>query len=93
MAQTIAIGGVIGVTIFSTHGEILRLAGPGGLLVATLFVALTMICVMECIGELVILWPVSNAMVEYVRVFVDEDWAIICGIAYWLVDQVMLESY
>src|SRR5271155_4902441 len=81
----IAIGGVIGVTIFSTDGEILNTAGPAGLLAAWLFVALTTIFVMECIGELVIMWPVSNAMIEYVKAFLDEDLAIVVGIAYWCV--------
>jgi amino acid transporter len=79
----IAIGGVIGVTVFSTNGEILNTAGPVGLLLALIFVAVTTICVMECLGEFVIQWPVSNAMFEYVKAFVDRDLAIVVGIAYW----------
>ena len=81
--QMIAIGGVIGVTVFSTNGEILNTAGPVGLLLALLFVAVTSICVIECLGELVIQWPVSNAMFEYVKAFVDRDLAIVAGLAYW----------
>ena len=81
--QMIAIGGVIGVTIFSTDGELIHTAGPAGLLTALAFVSATTICVMECIAELVVMWPVSNAMVEYVRAFVDPDLAIVIGLAYW----------
>ena len=83
--QLITFCGVIGVTIFSTEGEIMNIAGPAGLLVAWAYVALTSICVMEGLAELIVLWPVSNAMVEYVRVFVDRDLAIVVGISYWCV--------
>lgn len=61
-------------------------AGPGGLLLAWAFVAVTSICVMEGISEMIVMWPVSNAMVEYVKAFVDRDLAIVMGLAYWWVD-------
>lgn len=41
------------------------------------------ICVSECISELVQLFPISNAIVEYVRKFVDEDFGWAIGTAYW----------
>lgn len=41
------------------------------------------IFVMEGVSEFVQLFPVSNAIVEYVRAFVDEDFAWLVGIAYW----------
>jgi amino acid transporter len=47
------------------------------------FVALTMIFVMECLAEFIVMWPVSNAMIEYVKAFLDRDLAIVIGIAYW----------
>ena len=40
--------------------------------------------VMECICELIVLWPIPNAMVEYVKTFVDEDLGIAVGVMYWL---------
>jgi yeast amino acid transporter len=40
------------------------------------------ICFGECAAELVQKFPVYNAMVEYVRVFVDPDLAFVVGIAY-----------
>lgn len=79
----IAISGVIGVTIFSGDGEILNTSGPAGLLTALAFVGVTAICVMESLAEFVVMWPVSNALVEYVKKFVDEDFAIVVGLAYW----------
>jgi len=38
---------------------------------------------METLSELVQLFPAQNAIVEYVRTFVDEDAAWVVGIAYW----------
>jgi amino acid transporter len=80
----ITLSGILGgVILFTTNGEFLHIAGPAGLLSAIAFVGVTAICVMEGLSEMVVLWPVSNAMVEYVRAFVDEDLAPVVAIAYW----------
>jgi amino acid permease len=82
----ITLSGILGgVILFTTNGEFLHIAGPAGLLTAIAFVGVTAICVMEGISEMIVLWPVSNAMVEYVRAFVDKDLAPVVGIAYWCV--------
>jgi amino acid transporter len=39
--------------------------------------------VMEGVCEQIVLWPISNPMIEFVRAFVDRDLAIVVGIAYW----------
>lgn len=31
---------------------------------------------------MIVLWPISNAMIEFVRAFVDLDLAIVVGITY-----------
>ena len=69
----------------STNGEYLRTAGPAGLLTAIACVGAIAICVLEGLSEMVVLWPVSNAMVEYVRAFVDKELATVIGITYWQV--------
>jgi amino acid transporter len=38
---------------------------------------------MQCIGEMVLLWPIPGALIEYVRTFVDKDLGTAVGIAYW----------
>jgi yeast amino acid transporter len=38
---------------------------------------------MECICEMIVLWPIPNAMVEYVKTFVDEDLGTAVGVMYW----------
>ena len=74
---------IIGEGIFSGDGQALELAGPGGTLIALFIVALIAICVMEGLSELVQLFPAPNAIVEYIKAFVDEDLAWVCGVAYW----------
>lgn len=41
------------------------------------------ICMSEGLSELIQLFPAPNAIVEYVRAFVDEDLGWVIGIAYW----------
>ena len=74
------VGGII---IVSTSGEILAIAGPAGVLTAFAVVGVITISVMEGLSEMIELWPVSNAMMEFVRAFIDEDLATVVGIAYW----------
>lgn len=41
---------------------------------------------MECIAEMIYIWPVSNPFVVFVQHFVDEDLGYFVGFAYWWVD-------
>ena len=81
----IAIGGVVGLSFAIESGEILGIAGSGGALIAYAVNGLVAICVMEGLCEMIVHWPISNAMIEFVRAFVDRDLAIVVGIAYWCV--------
>lgn len=38
---------------------------------------------MASLGELVVLWPVPNALVQYVDSFLDKDLATVVGVTYW----------
>ena len=69
--------------IFYSDGEALAVAGPAGVLLAFSIVGVVTVCVMECVSELAQMFPTPNAIVEYVRIFVDEDLAWVVGIAYW----------
>lgn len=79
----ICIGGTIGIGFSKSSGEIIAIAGPGGTLIAFIVVGIIAICVMEGICEMIVLWPISNAMIEFVRAFVDPDLAIVVGFTYW----------
>jgi amino acid transporter len=60
-------------------------AGPEGTLLAFILLGLVAMAVMEGICEMIVLWPIPNAMVEFVRAFVDPDLAIVVGLSYWFV--------
>jgi yeast amino acid transporter len=78
--------------LFDNCGLILGIAGPSGTMLSYGLVSVGVICVMEGISEMVGHWPVSNAMVEFVRSFVDEELSWVVGIAYWYT-LVRLESF
>lgn len=77
------LSGTIGMGLFDNTGEILSIAGPGGGIIAFIFVGLVVICVMEGIAEMLSHWPIANGMIEFIRTFVDEDLAVVMGFAYW----------
>ena len=76
---------MIGSGIFAGNGEALKAAGPGGLMVALTTVSLITIAMLEGLSEMIQLFAAPNALVEYVRYFVDEDLATLVGISYWYV--------
>ena len=82
--QFITISAVIGVMIFYSNGAALEVAGPSGALLAFALVGIITICVMECVSEFIQMFPTPNAIVEFVRIFVDKDLAWVVGLAYWL---------
>lgn len=79
----ITISGILGAGLYVGSGTILRFGGPGAVLISTTVMGLLAWMVMQCIGEMLILWPIPGALVEYVGAFVDEDLGIAVGIAYW----------
>lgn len=81
--QFIVLSAVIGGGIFNNDGQALKIAGPAGALLALVVMALVSVAVMEGVSEFVQLFPAPNAIVEYVRAFVDRDLAWVVGIAYW----------
>ena len=81
--KMITISAVLNVGFYVRTGEILRTAGPLALVLS--FALLTFLAwgVMQCITEMLSIWPVPGALVEFVRCFVDEDLALTVGVAYW----------
>lgn len=74
---------VIGITIFYSDGEALEIAGPGGTLLAYVVISIVAICVLEGVSEMIQIFPAPNAIMEYIRAFVDPDLAWVMGVAYW----------
>ncbi|EOD43106.1 putative amino acid transporter protein [Neofusicoccum parvum UCRNP2] len=82
-APMIVISTIIGVGFFTNSGEILSFAGPATTLLSFGVVGLLACMVMEGISEMVVIWPIPNPMVEFVRHFVDRDLANVVCFAYW----------
>ncbi|KAL3469720.1 amino acid permease-domain-containing protein [Aspergillus californicus] len=79
----ITLSGVLGAGLYIRSGTVLRVGGPGAVLIAFTVMGLLAWMVMQCIGEFLALWPISGALVEFVAKFVDEDLGTAVGIAYW----------
>jgi len=79
----ITISGVLGVGLYVLSSSILRIGGPGAVLISFALLGLLAWLVMQCIAEMLCIWPISGALVEFVHTFVDEDLAITVGVVYW----------
>ncbi|GME33919.1 Amino acid permease [Neofusicoccum parvum] len=86
--QMIAIGGSIGAGLFVGTGGALRTGGPGSLLIGFIIIGAMMMCTVQALGELAILYPVNGAFYEYAVRFIDPAWGFAMGWEYsigWMV--------
>lgn len=81
------------ITVNATHGiglylrgsEVLETGGPLATLLCFLLLGLLAWAVMQCITEMLCIWPVPGALAVFVREFVDHELGIAVGITYWSV--------
>lgn len=86
--QMIAIGGSIGAGLFVGSGGALRTGGPASLVIGFIITGLMLLCTMQALGELTVLYPVNGAFFTYCLRFIDESWGFTVGWQYafgWLV--------
>ncbi|CAF9927360.1 MAG: hypothetical protein HETSPECPRED_006565 [Heterodermia speciosa] len=81
--QMIAIGGIIGPGLLVGSGNALHLAGPAGTLISFSLVGIIVFFVMQSLGELATLIPVTGSFTEYASRFVDDSLSFGLGWAYW----------
>ncbi|KAF2652993.1 amino acid permease [Lophiostoma macrostomum CBS 122681] len=81
--QMIAIGGIIGPGLLVGSGNALRLAGPAGILISFSLVGIIVFFVMQSLGELATVIPVSGSFIDYATRFCDKALAFALGWAYW----------
>jgi amino acid transporter len=81
----ITISSVLGVGLYIRGGTILRLAGPLAVLLSFALLGALAWGVMQCIAEMLCIWPISGALSVYVTEFVDVELGIAVGVAYWYV--------
>lgn len=81
--QMITVSGVLGIGLYVRGGAILRLGGPLAVLLSFSLVGVLAWGVMQCIAEMLCIWPISGALTVYVTEFVDVELGIAVGVAYW----------
>ncbi|KAF2249428.1 amino acid permease [Trematosphaeria pertusa] len=81
--QMIAIGGIIGPGLLVGSGNALRLAGPAGILISFSLVGIIVFFVMQSLGELATVIPVTGSFIDYASRFYDPALAFALGWAYW----------
>ena len=81
--QMITVGAMLGIGFYVRIGTVLRTAGPLAVLLSYTLLTLLAWGVMQCITEMLSIWPVPGALIEFVRCFIDEDLGYTIGIAYW----------
>lgn len=85
--QMIAIGGAIGAGLFVGSGSALSTGGPGSLVLGYIIVGSMLLCTVQALGELAVLFPVNGAFYTYVVRFVDPSLGFAIGWDYaigWL---------
>ncbi|MCJ1471664.1 hypothetical protein MMC13_000304 [Lambiella insularis] len=85
--QMIAIGGSIGAGLFVGTGNTLATGGPASVVIGYMIVGLLLLCTVQALGELAVLYPVNGAFFTYACRFIDESWGFAMGWDYaigWL---------
>ncbi|KAJ5296369.1 uncharacterized protein N7443_007262 [Penicillium atrosanguineum] len=81
--QMIAVGGIIGPGLLVSSGNAFHDGGPAGSLISFSLVGIIVFFVMQSLGEMATLIPISGSFIEYAERFVDEALAFGLGWAYW----------
>jgi amino acid transporter len=84
---TATTGGSIGAGLFVGSGGALHNGGPGSVLIGFIIVGFMLLCTMQALGELTVLYPVNGAFYTYIVRFVDPSWGFAVGWDYaigWL---------
>ena len=79
----IAIDGVVGPGLFVGSGNALHLADPGGILISFSLVGIIVFCVMQSLGGVAALIPVTGSFTGYASRFIDDSLSFVLGWAYW----------
>ena len=79
----ITLNGTIGTGLYWRGGQILVLGGPLATVLSFLTVALIAWAVMQCITEILSIWPIPGALFVFVKEFLDTEMGIVVGVVYW----------
>ncbi|KAJ5836615.1 hypothetical protein N7447_002641 [Penicillium robsamsonii] len=76
----ITVNATLGTGLYWRGGQILELGGPLAVLLSFIFIGILTWAVMQCITEMLCIWPIPGALSVYVSQFVDEELGIAVGI-------------
>ena len=79
----IAVNATLGTGLYWRGGQVLELGGPLSTLLAFLLPGILAWAVMQCITEMLCIWPIPGALSVYVSEFIDPELGIAVGITYW----------
>ncbi len=79
----IAIGGAIGTGLFVATGSSISTAGPGGTMIAYMFIGIAVYFMMTGLGEMATYLPVAGAFELYSKKYVDPAFGFAMGWNYW----------
>ncbi|KKK25586.1 hypothetical protein AOCH_000081 [Aspergillus ochraceoroseus] len=85
--QMIAIGGAIGAGLFVGTGGALSTGGPASLIICYVIIGVMLLCTVQCLAEMAVIYPVNGAFFTYIVRFVDPSWGFAMGWDYaitWL---------
>jgi amino acid transporter len=80
-------GGSIGAGLFVGSGEAFSNGGPASVLIGFLIIGCMLLCTVQALGELAVLYPVNGAFYSYAVRFLDPAWGFAMGWDYaigWL---------
>ncbi|KAI1092772.1 amino acid permease/ SLC12A domain-containing protein [Rostrohypoxylon terebratum] len=79
----ISINATLGTGLYWRGGQVLELGGSLAVILSFLLLGMLAWMVMQCITELISIWPIPGALAVFVRKFIDDELGIVVGIAYW----------
>ncbi|KAI9774234.1 MAG: hypothetical protein M1835_006057 [Candelina submexicana] len=82
--QMIAIGSNIGTGLFIGSGKALHTGGPLSLVLGFLLIGISLTIMMQCLGEMAVVLPVSGSFTRYATRFYDPALGFAMGWQYWL---------
>lgn len=77
--QMIAFGGSIGTGLYIGSGSVYASGGPGFLLIDYCLIGSMLYCVVMCLGELAVIFPVSGSFATYSSRFISPTWGFAMG--------------
>ncbi|PYI01300.1 amino-acid permease inda1 [Aspergillus sclerotiicarbonarius CBS 121057] len=85
--QMIALGGAIGSGYFVSVGGALESGGPASVLICFLIIGIMIMCMIQALAELAVLYPINGSFFVYSCRFLDPSWGFAMGWDYaisWL---------